>query len=64
MGEYMEGSVLKTNIRKNAGSLYLLLTPEILKYLEVIEEDELVVKFECSKRWGRYIGVGKNKQEG
>lgn len=59
----MEGSIMKTNIRKNAGSLYLLLTPELLKYLDLVESDEVVVKFEYSKKWGNYIGVGKDKRK-
>ena len=62
MVEYKEGNVITTNIRRNAGSLYLLLSPEILNYLSLEEKDSVIIKFEKSKKWGNYIGVGKDKR--
>lgn len=57
--KFVEGTIITSNISKNGPSCYLLLTPEILDYLGIIQEDTLAVKCERSKQYGPFIGVGK-----
>lgn len=54
-------SVLKISAREVGGSsIYLRLPPEIRAYLGGVEDGEqLAVVCEESKRYGRFIGVGK-----
>jgi hypothetical protein len=59
--KFQEGNIVTTEIRNNAGSYYLLLSPEIMDYLGVTKDDILAMKFERSKKFGPYIGVGKKK---
>jgi hypothetical protein len=57
--EYSEGNVITEKLSKNGNSYYLLIPPDIIKYINLDpEKDLLVVKFEKGK-WGHYIGVGK-----
>jgi len=65
MPEYREGDIFTVQLTRNGSSWYLLLPPDILKYLGVgaPENDLLAVKFEKGK-WGKYIGVGIKKAKG
>lgn len=57
---YIEGTTMTSRIQNNGGSRYLLLPPEVLEYLGIKDEDELLIKCEFSRKWRQpYIGVGK-----
>ena len=62
--EYHEGNVMTLTITKNGGSHYLLLTPEMKRYLNVEENKDgsitLALKADKGK-WGPFFGIGKPK---
>lgn len=58
---HKEGNIITADIKNNGGSLYLLISPDIAEYLGVTEKDSLAIKFEKSKKYGNYIGVGLDK---
>ena len=45
---------IKTSIRKNGGSFYMLLPPDMMKFLELEEGEDTVYLRDREKEFGRY----------
>lgn len=60
--EIMEGNTFKTKLVKNGDTRYLLINREMREYLDIDDETPLIIKFDTSKKNGRFIGFGKEKQ--
>jgi len=59
--DYSEGNIISDKLLLIGNSYYLIITRDILKYLQLDpEKDSIIIKFEKGK-WGPYIGIGKKK---
>lgn len=51
---------MKTNVKKYGGTLFLRLTPAIIEYLDIKEEQEMIIEDEEGKH-GKYFSAWKKK---
>jgi len=57
------GTVFKVHLRKSGSSYIVTLPPAVKLHLAVELGEPLAIKLEISKKYGKYIGIGKLQTE-